>query len=71
MWVLAPPINIWSQGFRQGEMYTQVTQPVNEFRAHQDPEGMGCGDRHVIEDKALGETWEAIWEGRLSPRCRA
>lgn len=30
----------------------------------------GPRDSHMIEDK-VRETWEAMWEGRPRPRCRA
>ena len=41
------------KGFRQGELHTQVTQPVNGFRTQRGPEGMGLADS-MIEDKAQG-----------------
>lgn len=65
--VSTPNFHLKSLGFRQGESYTQVTQPVNVFRAQRGPEGMGLGDNRVIEDKAQGGTCDAIWVGRPVP----
>lgn len=55
MGVIIPNLHLRSLSFREGELYTQVAQPVNRFRAHPGPEGMGHGDNHVMKDRAQGE----------------